>query len=116
MGHDSLPTNDNQEIVLKSPRNSISPENFSSSKIKCLPSNKSMRRTSSSGDIIILESPDLILNSENRCNLSSFRTYFECSGPWKFLISNRRQELNQNHATIAVIFFHSLSIQPIIAT
>ena len=103
MGHDSLPTNDNQEIVLKSPRNSISPENFSSSKIKCLPSNKSMRRTSSSGDIIILESPDLILNSENRCNLSSFRTYFECSGPWKFLISNRRQELNQNHATIAVI-------------
>ena len=86
MGHDSSSTKDSQEIVLKSPRDSVSPERISSA------SSKSMRR-SSSGDFIVLESPDLILNSESRCNLSSFRTYLECSGPWKFLISNRRQDL-----------------------
>ena len=86
MGYDSSSTKDNQEIVLKSPRDSVSPERISSA------SSKSMRR-SSSGDFIVLESPDLILNSESRCNLSSFRTYLECSGPWKFLISNRRRVL-----------------------
>ena len=50
---------------------------------------KNYRKTSD-GTVILLESPDLILDTHSRFNRASFRTFFECSGPWKLLIANRR--------------------------
>lgn len=94
MGHTSPTANINQESVQESSQNTSSSQKSSSVSSKQEQNSKPLRRTSSKGAVILLESPDLVLDSHSRFNLSSFRTYFECSGPWRVLVSNRRQESN----------------------
>ena len=95
MGHiSSAATKSRNETVQEPSRNSTSPEKSSSLPRKNNDPSKSLRRCSN-GEIILLESPDLKLDSHSRFNISSLRTYIECSGPWQFLISNRRQDTNK---------------------
>ena len=79
------------EAVLGSTRISITPDKSSTSSSKHDKNSKNLRPTSSNGDVILLESPDLVLDSNSRFNCSTIKTYLECSGPWRFLFSNRRQ-------------------------
>ena len=39
---------------------------------------------------LILASPDLILTSKSRCSLEILKTYFECLGPKRILLDNKR--------------------------
>ena len=79
------------EAALGSTRTSITPDKSSTSSSKHDRSTRNLRPTSSNGDVILLESPDLVLDSNSRFNCSTIKTYLECSGPWRFLFSNSRQ-------------------------
>lgn len=45
---------------------------------------------------LVLASPDLVLNSHSRLSLDNLRIYFDCSGPRRMLIQNKRTRWDVN--------------------
>ena len=50
-------------------------------------------RRTGSNTVILMESPDLVLDSHSRLNWKSLVTFMECSGPKQFVLANRRTSL-----------------------